>query len=462
MGLRYRRVQKPVPWLKSNLMRFVVALLSFALLSGAAAQQSHRYMGTDARVGVHPRYGWPIIPGVNCVQGHQRFFSEQGFWDVQYGVGLPNVVTMKVGGGFKSAKSGRSLAAGLRLWPGMAYVELGFPRLYSTDGLSKNLNHRMVRREIDRSQLLNGEWLLSVEAALLFLYNSSLPYALNPVGMVALGRRWYMQERKPSQEHHVHPEYDEPTVKQGECQANRHFLMPSALQLREGQLHVQSNLISNVLDYGLTDWFSVGAAAGLFGVWGTAQVSVPLGDKTRASAGMMGGAGLGIMQYVSLADQWRNAMAFGHLGITRGDRNRNVSMNLGLTSSAFFDDRTRGYVDLNPSEHLLNFRAMVFNLNAMWRLNNRLQLITENVLITHVGTEVVRRSDGGYVSYQGVNLTEATSASDLVPNRCGFLSLGIRNQTERSPWFYDLGLAVGSINGLDGLVMPWFSWHFKS
>ena len=126
-------------------MRFVVALLSFALLSGAAAQQSHRYMGTDARVGVHPRLGWwPIFPGVNCVQGHQRFFSEQGFWDVQYGVGLPNVVTMKVGGGFKSAKSGRSLAAGLRLWPGMAYMELGFPRLYSTDGLSKNLNHRII------------------------------------------------------------------------------------------------------------------------------------------------------------------------------------------------------------------------------------------------------------------------------------------------------------------------------
>lgn len=64
-------------------MRFVVALLSFALLSGAAAQQSDRYMGTDARVGVHPRWGWPIFPGVNFVQGHQRFFSEQGFWAAQ-------------------------------------------------------------------------------------------------------------------------------------------------------------------------------------------------------------------------------------------------------------------------------------------------------------------------------------------------------------------------------------------
>ena len=111
---------------------------------------------------------------------------------------------------------------------------------------------------------------------------------------------------------------------------------------------------------------------------------------------------------------------------------------------------------------------MVFNLDAMWRLNNRLQLITENVLITHVGTEVVRRefSDEGlfegYVPYQGVNLTEATSASDLVPNRCGFLSLGIRNQTERSPWFYDLGLAVGSIIDFNPPVMPWFSLHFKS
>ena len=51
-------------------MRFVVALLSFVLLSGAAAQQSHRYLGTDARVGVYPRWMWPIFPEVNCVQGH--------------------------------------------------------------------------------------------------------------------------------------------------------------------------------------------------------------------------------------------------------------------------------------------------------------------------------------------------------------------------------------------------------
>ena len=85
MGLRYRRVQKPVPWLKSNLMRFVVALLSFALLSGAAAQQSHRYMGTDARVGVHPRYGWPIIPGISV------FFQSRDFGMCNTAWGCPTL-----------------------------------------------------------------------------------------------------------------------------------------------------------------------------------------------------------------------------------------------------------------------------------------------------------------------------------------------------------------------------------
>ena len=42
-------------------MRFVVTLLSFVLLSVAAAQQSHRYMGTDARMGVSPVGACPFL-----------------------------------------------------------------------------------------------------------------------------------------------------------------------------------------------------------------------------------------------------------------------------------------------------------------------------------------------------------------------------------------------------------------
>ena len=56
---------------------------------------------------------------------------------------------------------------------------------------------------------------------------------------------------------------------------------------------------------------------------------------------------------------------------------------------------------------------MVFNLDAMWRLNNRLQLITENVLIP-TGTEVVRRE------FSDEGLFEDTFLTERQPDRSDF------------------------------------------
>ena len=76
---------------------------------------------------------------------------------------------------------------------------------------------------------------------------------------------------------------------------------------QEGQLHVQSNHLKRV-GLRLDRLVFCGAAAGLFGVWHSTGERSP--EINRAS-GYDGGPAW-IMQYVSLADQWRNAMALGH------------------------------------------------------------------------------------------------------------------------------------------------------
>lgn len=139
-------------------MRFLVALLSFVLLSDAAAQQSQRDMGTDARVEAfgqdvmepnvvkenlpltNMRYvelhggiavidlgaesKWPF-PGLSGLVGFRA--GKHLFLDCQVGAAFPSLGTAKVGLGFLSPKSqGVSFTAGYRFWPNHVFVQLGY------------------------------------------------------------------------------------------------------------------------------------------------------------------------------------------------------------------------------------------------------------------------------------------------------------------------------------------------
>ena len=181
-------MQEAVPWWKANLMRFIVALLSFVLLSEAAAQQSHRYVGTDARVVAFGHYftepntdnenlqltnmryvelhggiavidlgaetKWPF-PGFSGLVGFRA--GKRLFLDGQVGAAFPSLGTAKVGLGFLSPKSrGFSFTAGHRFWPNHVFVQLG----YKGEEGSLGLNVRGVESFIsfELSQWVIDQW----------------------------------------------------------------------------------------------------------------------------------------------------------------------------------------------------------------------------------------------------------------------------------------------------------------
>ena len=62
-----------------------------------------------------------VFPGCSFLIGRQTSFGKSGFVDQQIGLAFPSIVTGKIGVGSKTEKG--SVSAGVRLFPGFAYVQ---------------------------------------------------------------------------------------------------------------------------------------------------------------------------------------------------------------------------------------------------------------------------------------------------------------------------------------------------
>ena len=172
-------------------MKYVFTLLAFALTSCVFGQGKQTYMETNVGLSYTDDGNLPVSPGLSFLYGRQTFDSETSFWDVQYGLAAPSVVTMKIGRGVKNAKTGRTVSGGLRIWPAHAYLQLGFPNPRCSNEVPKKMKKRLERRGIDRTHVLCGEWNISIEAGLGTTYLWQLSF--NSIAIATFSHRWYFE-----------------------------------------------------------------------------------------------------------------------------------------------------------------------------------------------------------------------------------------------------------------------------
>ena len=98
--------------------RFFEGMRIFLIYSGclfmvsySVAQNNKTYLETNVGLSYTDDV-MEICPGFSVLYGHQKFVSETRFWDFQYGLAAPTILTMKIGVGFKNNNSGRSISGG--------------------------------------------------------------------------------------------------------------------------------------------------------------------------------------------------------------------------------------------------------------------------------------------------------------------------------------------------------------
>jgi len=144
-----------------NQIRLLIALVAFVWPLNFFAQESSRYVETNAGLSYTEEIG--LAPGISFLYGQRKFLSNTTFLDVQGGVAFPSIVTMKVGCGYRSAVSGFSASTGVRIWPAHAYVQFGLPDNRCSKEVSKRVQRRLERRGKDSNDLMCGEWTMSLE-----------------------------------------------------------------------------------------------------------------------------------------------------------------------------------------------------------------------------------------------------------------------------------------------------------
>ena len=177
--------------------RFFEGMRIFLIYSGclfmvsySVAQNNKTYLETNVGLSYTDDV-MEICPGFSVLYGHQKFVSETRFWDFQYGLAAPTILTMKIGGGFKNNNSGRSISWGVRIWPSHLYVQFGFPNKRCSNEVSKKMKKRLERRGSDRTHLLCGEWNMSLEAG---LGNTDLwALSFSSIAIVTFSHRWYFE-----------------------------------------------------------------------------------------------------------------------------------------------------------------------------------------------------------------------------------------------------------------------------
>ena len=245
-------------------------------------------------------------------------------------------------------------------------------------------------------------------------------------------------------------------------QATRYFFAPSAMQLKDGEGYFQSNIALNSVSYGLSDKFTAGAMIGFLGGGLTAKAGWKVGEKTSVSLGVLGAA--------DFFGELMKPLALGFINVTRGDNNKNITLNLGCTNRAF---RRVGRTHFSPDaaynsglydpefQYELFRPSVMLNISGMAPLTDRIWLITENYVITQnwFGKVVESPAEPVY-SYQYENyiFTGEDVWSDEAPS--GVLSLGVRSYSRRSGWLWDYGLAAVILDG-EGFPVPWFSFTLE-
>ena len=183
--------------------RLLTGLFVFVLMIGpdVVAQDRLTYLETNVGLSlVHD--GFFPWPGYSSLLGQQIFVSDKSFWDVQAGGAIPTLLTMKVGRGFKSPKTGRTFSGGARIWPAHLYVQIGFPNARCCQEVSERVKERLKRNGSDQTHLLRGEWNVSIEYGMgqfdkeRFLndwYLSDLSFL--SVAIVSFSHRWYFERK---------------------------------------------------------------------------------------------------------------------------------------------------------------------------------------------------------------------------------------------------------------------------
>lgn len=172
-------------------MKYVYsALFTFTLMSGVFGQGKQTYLETNVGLSYTDDL-LEVSPGLSFLYGRQIFVSETSFWDVQYGLAAPTIVTMKIGRGVKNSRTGRTVSGGLRIWPAHLYLQLGFPNPRCSNEVSKRMKKRLERRGSDRTHLLCGEWNFSLEAGL--GQTDYWELSFNSIAIATISHRWYFE-----------------------------------------------------------------------------------------------------------------------------------------------------------------------------------------------------------------------------------------------------------------------------
>ena len=177
-------------------MKSLFASAFFAILmSGAVAQERLTYLETNLGLSYAPEVviAGDVWPGVSFLYGCQIFRPNGAFLDVQYGLAIPTVVTMKIGGGFKNSRTGRTVSGGLRIWPAHLYLQLGFPNPRCSNEVSQRMKKRLERRGSDRTHLLCGEWNFSLEAGLGQAEGELSFISFGSIAIATVSHRWYFE-----------------------------------------------------------------------------------------------------------------------------------------------------------------------------------------------------------------------------------------------------------------------------
>ena len=174
--------------------RSLTVLFVFVLMIGSdvVAQDRLTYLETNVGLSYNDDFVG-VFPGLSFLYGRQTFVSERSFWDVQSGLALPTVVTMKVGRGFKSPSTGRTFSGGVRIYPAHLYLQWGFPNPRCSNEVSQRMKKRLERRGSDRSNLLCGEWNFSLEAGLGQAEGELSFISFGSIAIATVSHRWYFE-----------------------------------------------------------------------------------------------------------------------------------------------------------------------------------------------------------------------------------------------------------------------------
>ncbi|MGB0247356.1 MAG: hypothetical protein ACPGAB_02450 [Flavobacteriales bacterium] len=244
-------------------------------------------------------------------------------------------------------------------------------------------------------------------------------------------------------------------------QSTRYFFAPSGIQLDKGEGYFQSNIVLNSVSYGFSSSFTGGALVGFLGGGLTAKIGGQVGDKTHISAG-----GIAAMDFFGALDR---PLVLGFVNVTRGDKNKNVTLNLGLGNrmvegitgydwSSYTETGSGSNVEYVPTTRTrFAWNPLVINVSGMTPLKSNLWLITENYLVGPSLQRNISEPNTYGFSYVGADYS---GNYNRTPDSFGIISLGIRSYSQRSGWLWDYGIA-GYVEDGEGVPIPWFSFTME-